>query len=253
MDSPAWFDRIRERYSERLTTSEIRKGVAALSRIYVEERRRMDAGAVFEGAGKRAAFACFYSPLHFLAIRAIVSSLGVHRPPPRRIFDLGCGLGVAGVAWAQLCETTPEIVGFERSGWASAEARWLLAELGLPGRVHQKSLMEAPRAGPGEAIVAAYAVNELDSDGKRELLARLLDSIRRGASVLVVEPIALRRSPWWLDWREEFLEASGRADEWRFPVDLPAPLALLDRASGLDHRELTARSLYAGGAASGAR
>jgi hypothetical protein len=253
MDCPEWFDRVRERYSQRLTTTEIRKGVEALSRIYVEERRRMDAGAVFEGAGKRAAFACFYSPLHFLAVRAIVSSLGVHRPGPRRIVDLGCGLGVAGVAWAQLCGRTPEIVGFERSGWAAGEARWLFAELRLRGRVQQRSLLEALPAGPKDAIVAAYAVNELGSKEKRELLGRLLDSVRRGASVLVVEPIALRKSPWWLDWRERFLDSAGRADEWRFAVELPAPLALLDRASGLDHRELTARSLYAGGGASAGR
>jgi trans-aconitate methyltransferase len=186
-------------------------------------------------------------------VRAIVSSLAVSRPPPRRIVDLGCGLGVAAVAWAQLCERKPEIVGFERSGWAAAEARWLLAEVGMRGRVHQKSLLEAPSARRGEAIVAAYAVNELDSSGKKELLAGLLDSIRRGASVLVIEPIALRKSPWWLEWRERFLEASGRANEWRFRVELPPSLALLDRASGLDHRELTARSLYAGGVASEAR
>jgi hypothetical protein len=253
MDCPEWFDRIRERYSEQLTPTEIRKGVQALSRIYVEERRRLDAGAVFDGAGKRAAFACFYSPLHFLAVRAIVSSLAVSRPAPRRIVDLGCGLGVAAVAWAEICERKPEIVGFERSRWAATEARRLLAEIGMRGRVHHRSLLEAPPAGYGEAVVAAYAVNELDSNGKKELLARLLDSIRRGASVLVIEPIALRKSPWWLEWRERFLEASGRADEWRFRVELPAALVLLDRASGLDHRELSARSLYAGGVASEAR
>jgi hypothetical protein len=33
-------------------------------------------------------------------------------------------------------------------------------------------------------------------------------------------------------------------DEWRFPAGLPPRLALLDRAAGLDHRELTARSSY---------
>jgi hypothetical protein len=29
-------------------------------------------------------------------------------------------------------------------------------------------------------------------------------------------------------------------------VDLPGPLALFDKAAGLNHRELTARSLYLG-------
>ena len=43
---------------------------------------------------------------------------------------------------------------------------------------------------------------------------------------------------------ERFVEAGGRADRWRFTAELPERLRLLDRAAGLDHRELTARSLY---------
>jgi hypothetical protein len=38
--------------------------------------------------------------------------------------------------------------------------------------------------------------------------------------------------------------AGGRADEWRFRVPLPDVVARLDRAAGLDHRELTCRSLW---------
>ena len=37
-------------------------------------------------------------------------------------------------------------------------------------------------------------------------------------------------------------------DEWRFAVDLPPLVRLLDKAAGLDHRELTLRSLYCPGA-----
>jgi hypothetical protein len=40
--------------------------------------------------------------------------------------------------------------------------------------------------------------------------------------------------------------AGGREDEWRFPVTLPRTLALLGKASGLDNRELTGRSLALG-------
>jgi len=243
-----WIAEIQERYGRTLTFPEIRKGVVALSRIYVEERRRIDRGAAFDGAGKRAAFACFYSPLHFLLVREIVLALGAEREPPRRIFDLGCGLAVAAAAWATLCERRPQVVGFEQSSWAADEARWLLARLGLRGRIHQKPLQEAPPAGRGDAIVAAYTVNELEATGREKLLDRLLSAGERGASVLVIEPLARRASPWWPEWREKFLEASGRADEWRFATELPPPLALLDRASGLDHRELTARSLYLRGA-----
>ncbi len=244
MLSTDWIDEIQERYGRTLTFPEIRKGVVALSRIYVEERRRIDGGAAFDGAGKRAAFACFYGPLHFLLIREIVSALGAEREPPRRILDLGCGLAVAAAAWATLCEPPPQVAGFEKSSWAADEARWLLARLRLRGRIHQKPLQEAPPAGRGDGIVAAYTVNELDSTGRSKLLDRLLAAARRGASVLVVEPLARRTSPWWPEWQERFVGASGRADEWRFAVPLPPSLALLDRASGLDHRELTGRSLY---------
>jgi hypothetical protein len=239
-----WIAEIQERYERTLTFPEIRKGVVALSRLYVEERRRIGRGAAFDGAGKRAAYACFYSPLHFLLVREMVSALGAEREPPRKIFDLGCGLGVAGAAWATLCEPQPQVIGFEKSSWAAGEARSLLSTLGLRGRIHQKPLHHAPPAGRGDAIVAAFTANELETTGRAKLLGRLLHEAKRGASVLVVEPLALRTSPWWPEWRERFLEASGRADEWRFAVPLPPSLALLDRASDLDHRELTGRSLY---------
>ena len=51
-------------------------------------------------AGKRAAFALFYAPLHFMAVTAVVQALGADAPPPASIVDLGCGTGVAGAAWA---------------------------------------------------------------------------------------------------------------------------------------------------------
>lgn len=243
-----WIAEIQERYGKTLTFPEIRKGVVALSRIYVEERRRIDRGAAFDGAGKRAAFACFYSPLHFLLVREVVVALEAAREPPRTIFDLGCGLGVAAAAWATLCEPKPQIAGFDKSSWAAGEARWLLSKLGLRGTVHKKSLHDAPPAGKGDAVIAAFAVNELDATGRVKLLDRLLAGRKKGASVLVVEPLARRASPWWPEWQKRFREASGRADEWRFAVSLPPSLALLDRAAGLDHRELTARSLYLRGA-----
>ncbi|HEY7699921.1 MAG TPA: hypothetical protein VIE88_15970, partial [Vicinamibacteria bacterium] len=137
-----------------------------------------------------------------------------------------------------------QVIGFEKSSWAGDEARWLLSRLGLHGRIHRKSLLEAPPAGRGDGIAAAFTVNELDTGGRAKLLERLLAAGKNGAAVLVVEPLAKRASPWWPDWQERFLEASGRADEWRFASELPPSLALLDRASGLDHRELTGRSLY---------
>ena len=87
-------------------------------------------------------------------------------------------------------------------------------------------------------------MNELEDEERAALLVRLLDAARHGARVLVVEPIARRPFPWWESWLEAFREAGGRDDVWRFPAELPERLRLFDRAARLDHRELTARSLW---------
>ena len=92
--------------------------------------------------------------------------------------------------------------------------------------------------------MAAYTINEIDDLLRGELLARLLDSAARGARVLIVEPISGRVTPWWREWRGAVERAGGRADEWRFESDLPDLVRRLDRAAGLDHRELTAKSLW---------
>jgi Methyltransferase domain len=244
MDGPDWIADIQNRYLSTLTFREIRKGVVALSRIYVEKRAGIERGAVFDGAGKRAAFACFYSPLHFLAVSSVVRALGAEAPAPTRILDLGCGLGVAGAAWAVAASGAPTVLGFEKNAWAVEEARRLWSALGVRGRVLHKALETAPAPDAGDGVVAAFTVNELEPGARRRLLDRLVVAGERGAAILVVEPIARRGNPWWSEWSERFLSRSGRDDSWRFPAVLPAPLLALDRASGLDHRELTARSLF---------
>jgi Methyltransferase domain len=244
MNGLDWIGELHDHYRRTLTFPEIRKGVVALSRIYVEKRGSLERGAVFDGAAKRAAFACFYSPLHFLTVREVVQGLGAQESPPSKILDLGCGLAVAGAAWATACSGKPAVIGFEKNPWAVEQARSVLKRLGVRGRVHRKSLETAPMPGPGEALVAAFAVNELDVEERNRLLRRLLQASERGASILVVEPIARRPNPWWSEWSERFRARSGRDDSWRFTVVLPEPLQALDRASGLDHRELTARSLF---------
>ena len=93
------------------------------------------------------------------------------------------------------------------------------------------------------AVLAAYAVNELAPASRAALLSTLLDAHRHGDRILIVEPIARRALSWWAEWEEAFLAAGGRADEWRFPADLPEATRHLARAAGLDPRELTARSL----------
>ena len=66
-------------------------------------------GSPLDTAGKRAAFALFYGPLHFLTVQAIVIALGAHARPLQMIADLGCGTGVGGAAWALACARPPSI------------------------------------------------------------------------------------------------------------------------------------------------
>ena len=96
------------------------------------------------------------------------------------------------------------------------------------------------------AIMAAFILNELPEESRERWRSSMLLTAQRGFPVLVIEPIAKKLSPWWDDWSEDFKAAGGRSDEWRFPVTLPERLALMDKAAGLDHRELTGRSLWLG-------
>jgi hypothetical protein len=241
-----WVDALTSRHLGSLTFPELRKGVVALSRLYVESRERIGAGAALDGAGKRAAFACFYSPLHFLVVREIVTRLVSDPPGPRRILDLGCGLAAASAAWATSYAGRPTVLGYDLSPWAVSEARHTLHHFGLSGTIRRRSAADVPLAARGDAVVAAFAVNELSQKERSRLFGRLLQAGRRGASVLVIEPIARSSAPWWDEWIEAARSVGGRDDTWRFPVSLPPLLSKLDRASGLDHTELTARSLFWG-------
>jgi hypothetical protein len=98
-------------------------------------------------------------------------------------------------------------------------------------------------AGPS-AILAAFTLNEVPDGDRDALLQRLLERAGRGDRVLVVEPLARFVAPWWPRWGEAFARAGGRADEWRIEAELPAIVAKLDRAAGLNHREITGRSLW---------
>jgi SAM-dependent methyltransferase len=231
------------RHLSDLTFPEVRRALQALSSVYVERRGRMADGAVFDGAGKRAAFALYYGPMHFLLVREIVRALGPGVRAPRRILDLGCGTGTAGAAWALECEPPARVEGVDRSGWAVAEARWTYARLGLDGRTTRTDAARTPLPGPPAGLLAAFTVNELAEEPRRQLLARLVEAARAGSTVLVVEPISRRVTPWWPEWAEAARAAGGREDEWRFRPALPDRLALLGRAAGLDAREVTGRSL----------
>lgn len=246
LDEPfrSWVAAAERRYLADLTRAELGTALRALSSCYVERRAQLATGAPLASRGKRAAFALFYGPLHYLAVRHIVTALGLDggNAPPTLV-DLGCGTGAASAAWAVASAGRATITAFDVNEWAVREAAWTYRTLGVRGTARRLPIRHV-RWRPGSAVLAAYVVNELLAEDRAELLPRLVDAGRgRPRPVLVVEPIARRTAPWWPEWERAFLEAGGRADEWRVRTELPQVLQELDRAAGLDHRELTARTL----------
>ncbi len=241
---PRFLAALEARHRENLSFAEIRRALVALSSLYVERRGRLSAGKALDGAGKRAAFALYYGSLHFLLVRAVVEELGATRSAPRRILDVGCGTLVAGAAWAWGCTPKPYVVGVDKSGWVIDEARFTLKALGLRGEARRGDASSALLGRRGDAVVLAFTLNELEDTARQDLLGRLRPALASGTGLLVLEPLARRAVPWWNHWAEALATVGGRSDEWRFPVSLPGTLALLDRAAGLDHRHLTARSLW---------
>jgi hypothetical protein len=240
-----WLAALEARHLADLRVPEVTRALRALSSTYVERRQALARGAALDSAGKRAAFALFYAPLHLLVVRQIVERLGAHDPAPAVILDAGCGSGAAGAAWALAAGGAPRIVGLDRHPWAVEEARWTYARLRLHGHARQGDVarVRTPRA-RGAAIVAAYVLNELPPPARERLVEALVDAARRGSRILVVEPISRAVAPWWNDVAGAMRGLGGRADEWRLTLDLPPMLALFDRAAGLDHREVKVRSIF---------
>ena len=218
------------------------RALRALSSCYVERRDKLAAGGPLDSAGKRAAFALFYAPLHFILTRYIVRALPAAEGVTR-VLDLGCGTGSAGAAFA--LEAGARVEGVDRNAWAVAEANWTYRELGLSGRATPGTMQRTRIRGErGLAVLASYAVNELPDADREALRVQLFAAHKDGARVLIIEPIARRANRWWESWKEGVEAAGGREDEWRFQIPLPPRQRLLAKGAGLDPRELTARSLY---------
>jgi SAM-dependent methyltransferase len=253
-DFVGWLAALEERHLADLRVPEVTRALRALSAAYVERRstgpdpRTRRVADTLDSAGKRAAFALFYAPLHFMVVTEVVRTLGAHRPAPTAVLDLGCGTGVAGAAWSCAAGGTALVTGIDRHAWAAGEARWTYRQLQIRGRATQGDITRADaalrRLEPDSAVVAAYTLNELADDSRHLVEDQLLAAAQRGVRVLVVEPIARRITPWWDALAARIIAAGGRADEWRFDTILPPLVERFDRAAGLNHRINACRSLY---------
>lgn len=248
-----WVAALERRYLADLRIQEVTRALRALSAAYVEHRGRGTGRHVrgaLDSAGKRAAFAMYYAPLHYIAVLEVVRALGADQPTPASILDLGCGTGAAAAAWAIAAGSTPVVTGIDRHPWAVSEASRTYRELGLQGRARQGDF-----TGPGfkgftrfkrftAGAVAAYVLNELADAERRRVEDVLVDLGRSGARILVVEPIARGVVPWWPETAERIRSLGGRADVWRLPIEAPPPVMRLGDAAGLNHRELRLQTLF---------
>lgn len=243
-----WLAALEARHLADLRVPEVTRALRALSSAYVERRHKVSQGATLDSRGKRAAFALFYAPLHFLMTRHIVESLDAGRTPLSAVLDVGCGTGAAGAAWALASGGIP-VSGFDRHPWAVDEARWTYATLGLAGQARSGDASRWNGADPkllkaGSGVIAAYVLNELTDEARIRVEEGLFKAAERGVATLIIEPIARPLTPWWEATARRFAAIGGRADEWRFAPELPPVLKLFDKAAGLKHQALTARSLY---------
>jgi hypothetical protein len=243
-----WLAALEARHLADLRVQEVTRALRALSAAYVERRQggrdRPAVQGTLDSAGKRAAFALFYAPLHFLTTYLVVLKSGAATPPPPHILDIGCGTGAAGAAWAVAAGSASSVTGLDRHPWAVDEARRTYKHFGLDGRAKQGDVTRLPPVRPGSAILAAYVLNELPEAARRLAEDQLFTAATAGVQILVLEPIARGVAPWWDAMVTRFAAVGGRAGESRFAVDLPPMLRLFDKAAGLNHRELTVRSLY---------
>ena len=246
MTAERWIDTVIERHTRAMTRPEFLKAVRALSARYVEQRNTLKDRPAHDSAGKRAAFAAFYAPIHFMTTREIVRRLGAGRLPIATLLDLGCGTGVAGAAWALECDKAPGLVGIDVSAWTLDEAKWNWGMLGLRGRTKRDNLVRALQileVSPRTALILGWSLNELDTTARGRAIECILSLANRRVPIIVIEPIATRLVPWWPAWAQCATKVGGRADEWKFDPVLPAALGDLDAAAGFRRESLSARSV----------
>jgi SAM-dependent methyltransferase len=242
----SFLQQLEERQLADLRFSEVTRALRALSSAYVERRESALAGhKALDGAGKRAAFALYYGPLHFLLVQHIIKEIGPALAPGT-VVDLGCGTGVAGAAIAT--STTPplKVLGFDTHPWTLDEARFTYQAFGLQHDVRRAHAAKTYFPSNTSIIVAAFVVNELNDKDRATLLDRTirLKAAAPLSHVLIVEPISNRISPWWGEWAAEFTRIGGRADVWKARIDVPPLVRRLAKSSGLRPEMLTARSLF---------
>ncbi|MDH4063803.1 MAG: methyltransferase domain-containing protein [Acidobacteriota bacterium] len=251
VDLSPWMTRLEARHLANLQFSEVSRALRALSSAYVERRQTaLAAHRVLDGTGKRAAFALYYGPLHFLATAHVLEAILPGWPGPDSaewpVLDLGCGTGAAGAA-AALATRAPSVLGLDTLPWALDQARETYTTFGLNGTVTRGSAARIRPPRRPALIVLSYVVNELPEAERSELRQSLMHAVRLGSHALILEPLARSAAPWWPEWVRAFAPLGARADEWKLTVTPPPLVCRLGEAAGLTSTRVNLRTLMVGG------
>lgn len=251
-----WIDALIARHTAALSRPEFLKAVRAVSARYTERRAQLGSRSPIDSAGKKAAFAAFFAPLHFVTAQAAAAATGADREPLDAIVDLGCGTGVASAAWASAFPGRMSLHGVDLMPWSLQEAAWNWRMLQLDGRTERRDLVAAasqyadrstrlPRGRIG--FVLGWSINELAMADRDRLLPHLVTLAHAGHAVLVLEPLANAATPWWGEWERALGADGGMSATWKFDVRLPRALAELDEAAGFRREHLGVKTLFVPG------
>ena len=179
---------LESRHLADLRFAEVTRALRALSSAYVERRHKVASGSTLDSAGKRAAFALYYGPLHFIATQHVLNALDARAPS--HVLDLGCGTGTVGAAWALTSRPSPAVMGIDRHPWAVEEAKRTYRDLGVNGRARTGDIARLPEPRGSSAVVAGYVLNELPEAVRVRVENQIVAHAQAGGSVLILEPIA---------------------------------------------------------------
>lgn len=241
-----WLNANEAFYGQNLTFPEIRRALQALSTRYVQKRDKVH-GHDKMGLGHQAAFCLFYGALHGLIVAETLGKLTpvLQLPSGAKILDLGCGNGICGAVWARLTPNPGPVHGIERQKWAVTATRQTYRQMGLKGLATTGCFLKSkwPKA---DAILAAWALNELNTSEREKVRSRMLLHQNQGGYLFVLEPISRAISPWWEKWGQPLLDQGANRGELKLNLSLPPLLAKLDKAAGMNHRQVKVRYLVAG-------
>jgi SAM-dependent methyltransferase len=227
--------------ADRLTPDERRDVLAGVEALTAGLTRERDL------AGERylddprllGAYLLLYWPVSYAQAASVLGELA---GPPGEVLDVGAG--PAPLALAALDAGATGATAIDRSRAALAAGEALAHEAGLALATKTWDPTQSPPAGPFDTILAGHLLNELDGRTADTLAAQLLERLRPGGRLVLIEP-ALRETSRALLGVRDHLVARGAAVE--APCFFRGPCPALERPGDWCHaeRDFAAPSLVA--------